>query len=115
MRALIFFLGFLCAGIPSVHLLVKADPEPLGASVVLYFLFAVGAVTSPLAYGLSAEWSNRFPSNVPALFSGMFSAIVFFAAFALIPLSVGTLVAAGIAVVALISLSLALPFFSVEA
>ena len=65
MRALIFFIGFVCATVPSVEALTRADPEPLGASVFLLFLGATGAIVSPPPIGPISVLEMRGMGPIP--------------------------------------------------
>ena len=106
MRTLFFLISYCCVAVLCAHALAKADPEPLGASVVLYALVVVSAILFPIAYGLTAEWSNRIPTKIGEFVTGAVCALGFFGSLALIhpsnnfvlSLAIASVVGLGIAI-----------------
>ena len=88
MRSIIYAIGYVCTALLGVYALANADPEPLGATVTLSFLAAVGAVASSIAYTFSVARLHRSPSKFAALLAGAFCAGAFFAVLSLMHLGV---------------------------
>jgi hypothetical protein len=106
MRAFIFFVAYFCFMLACAHAMAKADPEPIGAGAFLYTLGLLSAIVFPIAYGLSAEWSNCAPSKIAAFVTGAVCALAFFGVLAFIhpsknfvsSVAIATFVGIGIAV-----------------
>ena len=84
MRTLLFLVAYSCLAIPCAHSIAKSDPEPIEAGLVLYALALVSAIVFPIAYGLTAEWSNRTPQKIIAFVTGAVCALAFFGSLAFV-------------------------------